>query len=392
MARAGDFRRGTTGIGYALMVGLVAVLALVAITSLGGATRQLFSGVGNRLSGTGNLTATGGGGTGGGGGSGNADDSPVLRSCLARQQAGYGASGVFQIDADEAGPMPPFQAYCEQGANGGGWTVFQRNVGGQSFQQNYAAYQAGFGSASASHWLGLDRLAALSATPGQLRVELIDPNGQTGSAQYSSFQVGNAASGHLLSLGGYQKSPVGDSLATNVGRPFSTPDVDRDESPTLNCASLYKTGFWFNNCHTSNPNGDITDTTTYAMSTVWRTWRGFYTPLQTRMMFRESGALEPALVSGAPSWVSNNANVSGLQAGVPFSVQLQATDPDGDALTYSIDNDAPTTAVCPCYRWVSLTPTGLLSGTPTSGSYRIRIGVTDNKGNYVMQTFTGTVP
>ena len=48
----------------------------------------------------------------------------IPSSCLAVQKATPGAiSGVYWIDADGAGSAAPFQAWCDLGGDGGGWTL-----------------------------------------------------------------------------------------------------------------------------------------------------------------------------------------------------------------------------------------------------------------------------
>jgi hypothetical protein len=47
-------------------------------------------------------------------------------SCLAIRDAGQTTSGVYPIDVDGAGTQPPFDAYCDQGQAGGGWTLVMK--------------------------------------------------------------------------------------------------------------------------------------------------------------------------------------------------------------------------------------------------------------------------
>ena len=54
-------RRGAAGQQYAIIVGLVAVLAIIAVTQLGSGVRTLMTGVSNRLDGAANGSTAGGG-------------------------------------------------------------------------------------------------------------------------------------------------------------------------------------------------------------------------------------------------------------------------------------------------------------------------------------------
>lgn len=67
--------------------------------------------------------------------------------------------------------------------------------------------------------------------------------------------------------------------------------------------------------------------------------------------------------------------------GVPYSFTPAASDPDGDALTFAIDNRPP---------WATFnTATGKLSGTPTEPGTRseLRIRVTDGRGGEAVLAF-----
>ena len=66
-------------------------------------------------------------------------------------------------------------------------------------------------------------------------------------------------------------------------------------------------------------------------------------------------------------------------------IAAQFNDPDGDALVYSLTTDAP---------FLTLSPEGLLSGTPSTGDrgeYTVTIEATDGEAS-VATTFTLTVP
>ena len=79
-------------------------------------------------------------------------------------------------------------------------------------------------------------------------------------AMYSTFKVGDEASGWELEVGGADatnskniptKSLIGDALTYHSGQKFATYDKDT----STNCARDYKGGWWYKTCHYSNVNG-----------------------------------------------------------------------------------------------------------------------------------------
>lgn len=69
---------------------------------------------------------------------------------------------------------------------------------------------------------------------------------------------------------------AGDSLTIHNGQKFSTFDKDQDSNEN-HCAKQYLGAFWYNNCHSTNPNGVYLwgeDDTHYAIGVTWYTWKG----------------------------------------------------------------------------------------------------------------------
>lgn len=99
-----------------------------------------------------------------------------------------------------------------------------------------------------------------------------------------------------------------------------------------------------------------------------------------------SGGHEDDGVGSAPPTISGKPNTS-VVAGKAYSFQPQATDPDGDALSFSIVNKPA---------WASFDTTGgRLQGTPTTGDVGtgspIEISVTDGASVSALPRFTITV-
>lgn len=106
-------RRGAAGQQYAIVVGLIAVLALAATASVGGNVRLLLTNVANRMS---NVQAGGGGTSGGGAYSG-----PPLASCKAILAAAPATPSGNQALLVAGQPRT---AYCDMTTAGGGWSMY----------------------------------------------------------------------------------------------------------------------------------------------------------------------------------------------------------------------------------------------------------------------------
>ena len=93
---------------------------------------------------------------------------------------------------------------------------------------------------------------------------MIDWKEEVYIAEYEYFRVDDEKNKYKLMLGGYRKSVsnAGDSFGDELsaeqshnGMSFSTYDNDNDMRFYDNCAQLFKSGWWFNQCFNSNLNG-----------------------------------------------------------------------------------------------------------------------------------------
>ncbi|XP_052080656.1 ficolin-2-like [Mytilus californianus] len=134
-------------------------------------------------------------------------------------------SGIYELHLTNIS-----EVYCDMEVDNGGWIVIQRRLNGEvDFYRGWNSYKYGFGD--------LD--------------------------------------GEFL---------LGDAMAYQNNMQFSTKDRNN-----LNCATLYKGGWWYNNCHRSNLNGLYLNGThsSFADGIEWYEWKGYnYSLKKSSMMIR----------------------------------------------------------------------------------------------------------
>ena len=101
-----------------------------------------------------------------------------------------------------------FNVFCDQTTAGGGWTVFQKRIDGSvDFNLNWSDYKRGFGNLRGEFLLGLDRIHRLTSdNNSMLRVDMVDFEGRSAYAEYSSFGVRSEHDKYRLILGYYNTS------------------------------------------------------------------------------------------------------------------------------------------------------------------------------------------
>ncbi|KAL3062052.1 hypothetical protein OYC64_010050 [Pagothenia borchgrevinki] len=192
-------------------------------------------------------------------------------------------SGVYPIYP--VGSNSAVQVYCDMDSLGGRWTVFQRRMDGSvNFYRPWYDYKTGFGNAAGECWLGLDTLSHLTLRKNyELLVDMEDFDGNKVFARYSSFSVHSESYGFTLHVSGFTDGGAGDSLSYHNGQKFSTYDKDQDSS-TVNCATYYTGGFWYNDCHRTNPNGVYRLQGNTDNGVIWSTWQGYSCSLKSISM------------------------------------------------------------------------------------------------------------
>ncbi|XP_070563076.1 fibrinogen C domain-containing protein 1-like [Ptychodera flava] len=196
------------------------------------------------------------------------------QDCYDVLQGGHSTSGSYIIQPDD--DLDSFRVYCDMTTDNGGWTVFQRRIdGSMNFFRDWDSYKNGFGHVNAEFWLGNDRLFRLTNQKKyRLRVDMEDMDGNTAFAVYEYFRIGDELSHYKLVLGPFTGT-AGDSMGGHSKTPFSTAERDNDQSQG-NCASTYKGGWWYTDCHQSNLNGLYLEGehSSYANGVNWLTFKG----------------------------------------------------------------------------------------------------------------------
>jgi ficolin len=116
----------------------------------------------------------------------------------------------------------------------------------------------------------------------ELYVYMESFEGESAWAAYSTFAVGDAASGYLLTVSGFTGT-AGDSMTPHNGYRFSTYDNDQDAAGSVNCALTYRGAWWYVSCHSTNPNAQYLwgAHSSHADSVCWATWKGYQYSLKT---------------------------------------------------------------------------------------------------------------
>ncbi|XP_067939013.1 microfibril-associated glycoprotein 4-like [Watersipora subatra] len=177
------------------------------------------------------------------------------QDCQELYEQGNRCPGVYQVNPPHTNGEP-FPVWCDF-IDGYGWTVFQKRFNGSiDFFKNWTDYQVGFGNTDGEHWLGLDKIHALTRSNTKLSIFLRAANGTTESGIWPSFYINGLADGYRLTISndGYRGSLDSSGLDYHNGMKFSTPDRDQDTYGS-NCAEIRKSGWWYKACNSVLLNG-----------------------------------------------------------------------------------------------------------------------------------------
>ncbi|XP_068612221.1 fibrinogen beta chain [Brachionichthys hirsutus] len=217
----------------------------------------------------------------------------------------------------------PYKVFCDQTVQNGGWLLIQNRLDGSvDFGRRWDEYRRGFGNIAfdtgkghcetpGESWLGNDRISQLTKMgPTEVLIEMEDWTGAKVSAHYSQFTVQSDASNYVMAVGGYSGTAgngflegsselFGENRTMTIhnGMMFSTYDRDNDNwnpgDPTKQCAREDGGGWWYNRCHSANPNGRyyIGGSYTKQMAkhgtddgVVWMNWKGSWYSLKAISM------------------------------------------------------------------------------------------------------------
>ncbi|CAL4122781.1 unnamed protein product [Meganyctiphanes norvegica] len=217
-------------------------------------------------------------------------DNEPARNCHDLLQDGITTSGVNVIYPYLDHPADPVLVLCDQVTDGGGWTVIQHRFDGtEDFFRTWAEYIFGFGNVAEEHYLGNDKIVALTLQcVNELRVDLEAWDGTTAYANYDSFHI-DPRFDYQLQVYSY-KGTAGDSLMDDHnGQSFSTFDADHDVYGGGNCAEEFHGAWWYKACHRSNLNGRYypsDDYTDHTDGLMWFDFQGVDSLKTTKMMIR----------------------------------------------------------------------------------------------------------
>ncbi|XP_071836597.1 uncharacterized protein [Apostichopus japonicus] len=119
----------------------------------------------------------------------------------------HNTSGVYLTKPD--GYPEPFEAYCDNDLDTGGWTVLQRRKSDSvNFNRSWKDFRNGFGFLGSDFWIGNEKIAFLTNQKRyQLRMEFENVAGDTYYVTYDDFRISDEWGDYYISsLGTFVRS------------------------------------------------------------------------------------------------------------------------------------------------------------------------------------------
>ncbi|XP_039996727.1 fibrinogen beta chain [Xiphias gladius] len=230
-------------------------------------------------------------------------------------------SQMYLIQPDSF--IPPYKVFCDQTTQKGGWLLIQNRLDGSvDFGRRWDEYRRGFGNIAfdtgkghcetpGEYWLGTDQISHLTKMgPTEVLIEMQDWTGAKVHAQYHKFTIQSESSSYVLAVADYSGTAgnglmegstelFGENRTMTIhnGMMFSTYDRDNDNwnpgDPSKQCSREDGGGWWYNRCHSANPNGRYYMGGAYTQNmakhgtddgVVWMNWKGSWYSLKAISM------------------------------------------------------------------------------------------------------------
>uniref|UniRef100_A0A3B3ZR37 Fibrinogen beta chain n=1 Tax=Periophthalmus magnuspinnatus TaxID=409849 RepID=A0A3B3ZR37_9GOBI len=212
----------------------------------------------------------------------------------------------------------PYRVYCDQQTQNGGWLVIQNRLDGSvDFGRRWDDYRKGFGNIAldvgkghcqtpGEYWLGNDRISQISKMgPTTLLVEMEDWSGTKVYAQYQHFTVQSDSTNYVLAVDVYSGTAgncllegsteligINRTMTIHNGMMFKRLPLNPGD-PSKQCSREDGGGWWYNRCHSANPNGRYYMGGAYTKlmakhgtddGMVWMNWKGSWYSLKAISM------------------------------------------------------------------------------------------------------------
>ncbi|XP_071835360.1 uncharacterized protein [Apostichopus japonicus] len=111
----------------------------------------------------------------------------------------HNTSGVYLIKPDSY--PEPFEAYCDNDLDAGGWTVLQRRrLDSVNFNRSWKDFRNGFGFLGSEFWIGNEKIAYLTNQKRyQLRMDFENIDRETYFVTYDDFRISDAWGKYYIS-------------------------------------------------------------------------------------------------------------------------------------------------------------------------------------------------